>query len=337
MDPEEYEWALRARQGDGEALSHLVARVRVRLFALAFAELRHYADAQDAVAEALLRICRHVHQLKDPEQVRPWMNRIVSNEARRILKSRKSETVGDDAPIAAPNVFPSPLRLDIERALKRLPEDHAHAVALFYLAGLPIREIARRVNRPEGTVKFWLHQGRQQLAQPLKEHAPTMMTPQTERWTVSIVSTEINPDLISQMAAALKTAGWETVNVVRDFEAAGRLEPAGAGEGREFHLPAPLAGSRCIILDEWIGGRSAFELLPLLSATRERKEAAILLLVNAAAPERPVPSNITVQAAYAAGVDMLLTKPFDIVEFANFGRQIRAMLAQKPDDPAENS
>ncbi len=331
MDPEEYEWALRARQGDGEALSHLVCRVRVRLFTLAFAELRHYADAQDAVAEALLRICRHVHQLKDPGQVRPWMNRIVRNEAHRILKLRKEETIGEnDAPIAAPNAFPSPLRLDIERALKRLPEDHARAVALFYLAGLPISEIARRVNRPEGTVKFWLHQGRQQLAQPLKEHAPTMTTPQTERWTASIVSTEINPDLLSQMAAALKAAGWETVNVVRDFEAAGRLEPAGAGDDREFDLPLPLVGSRCIVLDEWIGGRSAFELLPLLSATRERRKTAILLLVNAAAPERPVPSNITVQAAYAAGVDMLLTKPFEIAEFAEFSQRLRATLAQKP-------
>lgn len=330
MDLEEYEWALRARQGDNEALSHLIGRVRVPLFALAFAELRHYADAQDAVAEALLRICRHIYRLKDPHQVRPWMNRIVRNEARRIFQSRKAETVGDEARLVAPHAFPSLLRLDVERALKRLPEDHARALALFYLAGLTIGEIARRVDHPEGTIKFWLHRGRHQLARQMKEYAPTMTTPETTRWTASIVSTEINPDLLSQMAGALKAAGWETVNIIRGFEAAGRLEPAGAGKDREFYLPALLAGSRCIILDEWIGGRSAFELLPLLNATRERKDAAILLLMNAAGPERPDLRDITVQAAYAAGVDMLLTKPFQISEFGAFGQRLRANLAQQP-------
>lgn len=77
---QEYELALRARDGDREALAELVERTRVRLFALAYAELRHYDDAHDAVAGALLRICRHVGELWQPEPVtcpksrcRAWM------------------------------------------------------------------------------------------------------------------------------------------------------------------------------------------------------------------------------------------------------------------------
>ena len=41
---------IRAREGDREALADLVERTRLRLFALAYAELRHYEDAHDAVA-----------------------------------------------------------------------------------------------------------------------------------------------------------------------------------------------------------------------------------------------------------------------------------------------
>ena len=52
-EAEEYELALRARDGDRQALAELVERTRLRLFALAYAELRHYEDAQDAVAGAL--------------------------------------------------------------------------------------------------------------------------------------------------------------------------------------------------------------------------------------------------------------------------------------------
>ena len=73
VKPDEYELACRAREGDREALSELVERERLRLFALAYAELRHYEDAQDVVASALLRICRHVGELREPERVRAWM------------------------------------------------------------------------------------------------------------------------------------------------------------------------------------------------------------------------------------------------------------------------
>src|SRR6266567_667469 len=83
MDPEpdEIELARRARDGDREALAELVERARLPLFALAYAELRHYQDAEDAVAAALLQICRHVGELRQPERIRAWMQSIVRNEA----------------------------------------------------------------------------------------------------------------------------------------------------------------------------------------------------------------------------------------------------------------
>src|SRR5438093_116398 len=87
-EPDEYALALRARAGDREALVALVERTRLRLFALAYAELRHYEDAQDALAAALLQICRHVGELREPQRARAWMYRITRNEARLILRRR---------------------------------------------------------------------------------------------------------------------------------------------------------------------------------------------------------------------------------------------------------
>src|ERR671939_452702 len=82
----EYELALRARDGDREALAELVERTRLRLFALAYAELRHYEDAQDAVAAALLQVCLHVGELRQPERIRAWMQSIVRNEVRQLRR-----------------------------------------------------------------------------------------------------------------------------------------------------------------------------------------------------------------------------------------------------------
>src|SRR5438094_10404044 len=94
IEPDEYMLAVRAREGDPEALAELVERLRMPLFALAYAELRHYEDAQDAVAAALLQICRHVKELREPERVRAWMHTIVRNEVRRTLRGRAPEESG---------------------------------------------------------------------------------------------------------------------------------------------------------------------------------------------------------------------------------------------------
>src|SRR5882724_2828928 len=87
-EQDEYELAVQARNGDFDALSALVERLRLRLFALAYAELRHYEDAQDAVASALVRICTHIGDLRDLTRFRAWIHSIARNEARRIQRRR---------------------------------------------------------------------------------------------------------------------------------------------------------------------------------------------------------------------------------------------------------
>jgi RNA polymerase sigma-70 factor (ECF subfamily) len=158
MDPEpdEIELARRPQAGDREALKVLLECLRPGLFALAYSELRHYEEAQDAVASALLQICRHVGDLRDPALARAWIWSIARNEARLILRRRaqrreelateRVETIADTGSVGGGTVE-SDLRLEIERALRRLPRDQARAVALHYLAGLPVEEIARRCDR----------------------------------------------------------------------------------------------------------------------------------------------------------------------------------------------
>src|SRR5258708_1333785 len=167
---------MQAREGDRQALAELVERTRLRLFALAFAELRHYEDAQDAVAAALLQICRHVKELREPERARAWMQSIVRHEVQRLRRRASVSLVSlEGAPEPLDGAQPSLLRLDIERALRRLPGDQARAIQMFYLDELSVREIGRRLGRAEGTITSWLHRGRRNLAAQMEDYAP--MTP----------------------------------------------------------------------------------------------------------------------------------------------------------------
>src|SRR5689334_6700551 len=92
----EYALALRACRGDRAAVAELADRVRSRLFALAYAELRHYDDAHDAVAAALLQVCLHVHEVREPQRVVGWMQSIVRNEARRIRREQRGSALALD-------------------------------------------------------------------------------------------------------------------------------------------------------------------------------------------------------------------------------------------------
>ena len=172
----EYELAQQARMGDQEALGALIEQNRARLFALAYAELRNYADAQDAVATALLSVCLHIHHLREPERMHAWMNSIVRNEARQLRRSPHSPLRLEDfdRSLPSPDALQAVLRdADIALALQRLSPNQAEAIRLFYFSQLSIREIALRMNHAEGTVKSWLHYGRRRLAVEMKEDAMT--------------------------------------------------------------------------------------------------------------------------------------------------------------------
>jgi RNA polymerase sigma-70 factor (ECF subfamily) len=316
---DEYVLALKARDGDREALATLVEQTRSRLFALAYAELRHYDDAQDAVAAALVQICRHIGTLREPERVRAWMQAVVRNEAHRILRRRAGAPISlepiDWSPAAADTA--SELRLDVERALRRLPRDQARAVALYYIAQVSVGEIARRIDRPVGTIKRWLHEGRRHLATELEGYAP--MAP-TTAVKIAILSSDPDPKVIERLVDAARAAGYANVVTLTSLPP---LEVMGEGEAAEFHVPEALKGTRLVLLDDPIGGRSAFELLILLKATVEAKGMSFFLLSSGA-------SDSTVLAAHLVGVDCFLTKPYDLAEVEKFLGRLREMILGSP-------
>ena len=322
-----------ARAGDLDALSRLVERVRGPLFALAYAQTGNYDDAQDAVASAVLRACRSIDKLQKPEAFRPWLSQIVRNEAHRIRAKRLLSVPDDEAvpdanrPLESGDVI---FRVDVENALRALPRDQARALSLHYLDGLPICDIAVHLSRPEGTVKYWLHRGRTALSQELKGYAPTVNPVQTPTppLTAAIISTDLAPELLAQMQTALTSAGWSGVQTRSDFADLGK-RPLDNGENQEPHL---LWKNKLLVLDEWINGRSVFEYIPLLRGRKSTRETALFVLMNGGRNEEE--TNVTVCSAYVSGVDMLLTKPFDIAEFQSFARRIYSDVRKIENNPA---
>jgi RNA polymerase sigma-70 factor (ECF subfamily) len=155
------------------AFSSLLDRTLDRSFRLAAVILGNRAEAEDAISDAALRAWQHVGSLRDPARFDAWFSRIVVNVCRDRLHGRRRPSVlylevdqggealtGARAGAAPPDAFAaSDERAALRQALSALTPDHRAVIALHYLEGLTVDEIAVQLGTPAGTVKSRLHYG----------------------------------------------------------------------------------------------------------------------------------------------------------------------------------
>jgi RNA polymerase sigma-70 factor (sigma-E family) len=121
-------------------------------------------EAQDIAQEAFARAWIRWRQLSTYENPAGWVRHVAANLARsrwRQLKRASSYLVGHrpDA-IAGPN----PDHVAVVAALRKLPPRQREAIVMHHLMDLSVEEVADQLRVPAGTVKSWLHRGRNALA-----------------------------------------------------------------------------------------------------------------------------------------------------------------------------
>lgn len=150
----------------GELYAGSYRRLVVQLYAVT----GDLGEAQEAVQEAFIRmLCgpERLARLANPES---WLRRVAVNVARsRHRRRRLFDRIlrREGPPSAVPDLSPDHVML--MAALRRLPRGQRDALALHYLADLPIDEVARTLDVSVGTVKSRLARGRAALATELTE------------------------------------------------------------------------------------------------------------------------------------------------------------------------
>ncbi|HEV8637616.1 MAG TPA: RNA polymerase sigma factor [Chloroflexota bacterium] len=183
-----------ARRGDRGALAALLVRHRPALLAVCRRALRDPELAEDAAQEAALQAIVRLGELREPERFGPWLRRIGLNTCRywtrQGSRSRWSwEALRAGGLIDEPDGGGDPARLadrldeaaTVRRALAGLPEGQRAAVALCYLAGLPLAQAAALLGTQVGAVKARLHKARRALRAWLAPVAPGRPTPPRRR------------------------------------------------------------------------------------------------------------------------------------------------------------
>jgi RNA polymerase sigma-70 factor, ECF subfamily len=152
----------RARGGDHDAFSMLVDVRLARLDAAARLILRDPELARDGVQEALIRAWRDLRGLRDPDRFDAWLHRLVVHACLDLVRRRRRRAIEVElTPLDVPHTpdlagaFAD--RQLVDDALARLDPGHRAVVALHYLLGMPLPDVAAALGIPLGTAKSRLH------------------------------------------------------------------------------------------------------------------------------------------------------------------------------------
>jgi RNA polymerase sigma-70 factor (ECF subfamily) len=177
-------------------LKQLLAGGVPPLYRVAYRILGNRADAEDAVQDALLAAYTHLDQFRGQAKISTWLTTILLNCARLQLRRRPrhihvsidesseelqpvsvSERLADNRPNPEDQCRESELRERLTHFHRQLSPTLRRTFRLRDVDGLSIRETARILGVPTGTVKAQLARARKRL----KELMRRTLKPQSRR------------------------------------------------------------------------------------------------------------------------------------------------------------
>ena len=161
----------KAQAGDLNSYEALVRRFEASAFGHAFSILGDSHLAQDAVQEAFIEAYRNLHSLKAPEAFATWFQTIVLTACNRMTRRKtvptspleevKERLQSEDDPIN--HIEHEQREQMVHYAIQSLPDSLRAVTGLYYIGGLPQREVAAYLGLSETAVKKRLFNARQQL------------------------------------------------------------------------------------------------------------------------------------------------------------------------------
>jgi RNA polymerase sigma-70 factor, ECF subfamily len=157
-------------KADVPAFEELYQQHSTRLFNLAWRMCGTRADAEDLLQEIFLLAYRKLPDFRGDSAVGTWLYRLAMNRCLDHLKSRQTRASDktsqlDEETMPGPRVVADGgiRRLDLERAIARLPEGARAAFLLHDVEGFQHHEIAGILGISEGTSKSQVHKARLRL------------------------------------------------------------------------------------------------------------------------------------------------------------------------------
>lgn len=162
----------RAQAGDRAAHDELARRFRSMVYAVALRWVADPDEAEDVSQQVFIDALLKINQLRDSRCVGGWLRQIaVRRSLNRLTRRAVLSEDGADAlaDVAGPQESPADQMIRREQARKlhdaldELRPADRDVLDAFYLRGEPLKQIAKDLRAPVGTIKRRLHSARARL------------------------------------------------------------------------------------------------------------------------------------------------------------------------------
>jgi RNA polymerase sigma-70 factor, ECF subfamily len=173
----------KCQANDSEGFKALMQAYGPLIYRTCFYYTRSREDTLDVMQETWLNVFRSIHTFDVHRPLTPWLRRIAANTCVSYLRQRPAPTLSlqwmpDETENTLEDILPDPQQVEdrvlleetrqvLHHALLQLPEKMRTAIQLRHGEGFSYEAIAREMQEPLGTVKTYLHRGRQALRDAL--------------------------------------------------------------------------------------------------------------------------------------------------------------------------
>ncbi len=236
--------------GNTETFALLVDKYKERIFALVYAKVGQFHDAEDLTQDVFLEAYKNLSTLRRWDNFYPWLYSIASNQCKNYHRAQKRQVVTAHLAEQDENH-----RMDVEAhseklknervhdALASLPEMHRQVLMLRYMAGMKSKEIAQTLRVSPNTIDQRLVRARAKLKTALSEEMiPMIRTAFAER--------KLQPGFTAHVVELISNAKIQTA----PHKTALPLGLSAAGGVILLLLSLSLPHSPLYPLGEWLGG-----------------------------------------------------------------------------------
>lgn len=159
----ELETIKKAKQGDVNEIGNLITDNIQTLYRVAFGILKTDEEIYDAISNTTVIVFEKINTLRNEQYFKTWLTRILINECYKIYNQNKKIIHLEDYNQEKLTYDDEHMDLDAKNLVKGLEKDLREVVILYYFEEFSVKEIAKIVKIPEGTVKSRLSRARKEL------------------------------------------------------------------------------------------------------------------------------------------------------------------------------
>ncbi len=167
----------RVLAGERDAFARLVVRHQDLLYRHALRMTMEADAAADLVQAAFVKAYSELGRCREPQRFGAWAFRILANQTKDWLKSRRRRDISldatpvrlDSAEDPGQDLERSELRVVLDAALAELPAGLREAFVLKHVEGMAYEEMSELMNVSVPALKMRVHRARQMLQDALEE------------------------------------------------------------------------------------------------------------------------------------------------------------------------